>query len=157
MGRVLAAERASGSASRTQHGGVRPSGLSVAATVRDDLDRARREGVSVAGYGAPSKAPVLAALAGIDESLLPYTVDLSPEKHGRRLPGTRIQIFAPEELLRRQPEEVVVLTWDIIEEVTTTAAGRGRRKWLDAEILCSPAGARVRRIRRSYMTLRSGR
>ncbi len=73
--------------------------------------------MSVAGYGAPSKAPVIVALAGIDQTLLPYTVDLSPDKNGRRLPGTQIPIFLPEELLRLQPEEVVVFTWDIVDEV----------------------------------------
>jgi len=48
---------------------------------------------------------------------LPYTVDLSPEKHGRRLPGTGIPILSPAELLLRRPEEVVVFTWDILDEV----------------------------------------
>lgn len=92
-------------------------GLEVAEHFRLHLVHARETGVSIAGYGAPSKAPVLVALAGIDESLLPYTVDLSPEKHGRRLPGTGIPILSPAELLLRRPEEVVVFTWDILDEV----------------------------------------
>ncbi len=115
---VLAAERASGLQDGRGLAEFGRRGAEVAATVRDHLVRARDEGVSIAGYGAPSKAPVLVALAGIDESLLPYTVDLSPEKHGRRLPGTRIEILSPEELLRRRPQEVLVFTWDIVDEVT---------------------------------------
>jgi C-methyltransferase C-terminal domain/Putative zinc binding domain len=129
VGRVLAAERAVGLQDGRSMAEFGRRGSSLAARVRADLVRAQEDKLTVAGYGAPSKAPVLAALAGIDESLLPYTVDLSPEKHGRRLPGTRIEILSPEELLRRQPEVVVVFTWDIIEEVTTqlrdAAAGSG--------------------------------
>jgi hypothetical protein len=78
---------------------------------------ARDQGRTVAGYGAPSKAPVLVSLAGVDDSLLPYTVDLSPAKQGCRLPGTRIPILSPDELLARRPNELVVLTWDIADEI----------------------------------------
>jgi hypothetical protein len=90
--------------------------------LREHLIELREAGIAVAGYGAPSKAPVLLALASIDESLLPYTVDLSPEKEGRRLPATKIPIFLPEELIRRKPQEVVVLTWDIVDEVAAQLA-----------------------------------
>ncbi len=104
-------------------------GLAVAADLRGHLQDVRSDGISIAGYGAPSKAPVLVALAGIDQSLLPYTVDLSPEKHGRRLPGTRIPILAPQALLDRRPAEVLVFTWDIVGEIRTqlddAAAGSG--------------------------------
>jgi hypothetical protein len=116
--RVLAAERAAGLDDGRGLAEFRRQGELVAADFRSHLVGRRDAGVSIAGYGAPSKAPVLVALAGIDESILPYTVDLSPEKEGRRLPGTRIPIFLPDELLRRRPEEVVVFTWDIVEEVT---------------------------------------
>jgi hypothetical protein len=116
---VLAAERAIGLNETRGLAEFSRKGSAVAAHFRDHLVRAREAGVSVAGYGAPSKAPVLVALSGIDESLLPYTVDLSPEKQGRRLPGTGIPIFSPEELLQRRPQEVVVFTWDIIDEVAS--------------------------------------
>ncbi len=116
--KVLAAERATGLDDGGKLADFGRRGLAVAGTFRDHLIGARDAGISVAGYGAPSKAPVLVALAGIDEALLPYTVDLSPHKEGRRLPGTRIPIYAPGELLRRRPDEVVVLTWDIIDEVS---------------------------------------
>jgi C-methyltransferase C-terminal domain/Putative zinc binding domain len=114
---VLAAEKAMGLDNEDGLAEFSRRGSVVAENFRQHLVNARDSGVSVAGYGAPSKAPVLVALAGIDESLLPYTVDLSPEKHGRRLPGTRIPIYSPDELLQRRPEEVVVFTWDIIDEV----------------------------------------
>ena len=115
--RVLAAERNAGLDDSRRLRSFGSRGQAVAARLREHLEQAHSRGVSVAGYGAPSKAPVIVALAGIDHSLLPYTVDLSPEKNGRRLPGSQIPIFLPEELLRRRPEEIVVFTWDIVEEV----------------------------------------
>lgn len=101
----------------------------VGAAFRAHLVACRADGRQVAGYGAPSKAPVLAALAGVDADLLPYTVDLAPAKAGRRLPGTRIPIFSPDELVARRPDEVVIFTWDIAEEIArqlgAAAAGTG--------------------------------
>jgi hypothetical protein len=115
---VLAAERAIGLDHERGLAEFSRRGAAVAGHFREHLVQARESGVSIAGYGAPSKAPVLVSLAGIDETLLPYTVDLSPEKHGRRLPGTKIPIYSPDELLQRRPEEVVVFTWDIVDEVS---------------------------------------
>jgi hypothetical protein len=129
VARIVAAEREAGLGDGSGLAKFAERGSAVAKHFREHLIHCRETGVSVAGYGAPSKAPVLVALAGIDESILPYTVDLSPEKEGRRLPGTRIPIFAPDELLHRRPQEVVVFTWDIVDEVATqlraSAAGSG--------------------------------
>lgn len=89
----------------------------VARWLRDYLEAARSRGRRVAGYGAPSKAPVLLALADIDHDLLPFVVDRAPGKHGRRLPGTRIPIHAVDRLSAYGPDDVLVLTWDIADEV----------------------------------------
>ena len=85
--------------------------------LRDYLETARSEGRRVAGYGAPSKAPVLLALADVDHDLLPFVVDRAPSKNGRRLPGTRIPIHAVDRLSSYQPDEILILTWDIADEV----------------------------------------
>jgi hypothetical protein len=71
----------------------------------------------VAGYGAPSKAAVLLALARVDRALLPYTVDLSPAKDACRVPGAGVPIHSVEHLLADRPDDVVILTWDIADEV----------------------------------------
>ena len=128
---VLAAERELGLDAVGGLSDFGREGLAVADSLREHLIELSEAGVAVAAYGAPSKAPVLLALADIDETLLPYTVDLSAEKEGRRLPATKIPIFLPDELIRRQPQEVVVLTWDIVDEVVAqlaaAAAGTGWR------------------------------
>lgn len=92
-------------------------GQRVAAQFREHLQLRAAEGRRIAGYGAPSKAAVLLALSGVDVALLPYTVDLSPAKHGCRVPGAGVPIRPVESLLRDRPDDVVVLTWDIADEV----------------------------------------
>lgn len=82
----------------------------------------------IVGYGAPSKAAVLLTMSGVTPRLLPFTADLSPAKRGRRLPGSRIPIRAPQEVIATQPDEVLILTWDIAPEVIRQlkAAGIGK-------------------------------
>jgi C-methyltransferase C-terminal domain/Putative zinc binding domain len=94
-------------------------GQAAATAFRDLLINAAERGVSVAGYGAPSKAAVLMALADVDATLLPYTVDLAPAKAGCRIPGASVPIRPVEQLISDQPDVVVVLTWDIAGEVIT--------------------------------------
>lgn len=69
------------------------------------------------GYGAPSKAPVLLNLARVGPELLEFTVDLSESKQGHRMPITRIPIRSPQELVDADPDDVLIFTWDIAEEV----------------------------------------
>jgi C-methyltransferase C-terminal domain len=114
------------------------NGLRTARAFARHLSDARDQRRTVAGYGAPSKAPVPVSLAGVDADLLPYIVDLSPAKQGCRLPGTRILILTPDELLARRPGEVVVLTWDIADEMvhqlSGTAKGTGWRPRLSSRV-----------------------
>lgn len=84
-------------------------------------------GRRVAAYGAGSKACTFLGLAGIDVSLVPFVADLAPGKRGRRIPGTRIPIVSPEELVAARPDTVAILTWDIADEV----AAQLRRAGLD--------------------------
>ncbi len=95
--------------------GDRASGS--AAALRAYLLGLRQSGRTVAGYGAPSKAAILLGVSGIGRDLLPYTVDASPAKHGRAIPGDRIPIEAVDVLRERRPDTVLILTWDIAEEV----------------------------------------
>ncbi|MGI8882338.1 MAG: methyltransferase C-terminal domain-containing protein [Jatrophihabitans sp.] len=120
--RVLQAERAAGldkpEALKTLQQQARRTGRAL----REHLVHARRAGRVVLGYGAPSKASVLLCSSGIGADLLPFTADISPAKHGRRLPGCGVPIRSPEELLAARPEEVLILTWDIAAEVAEQLA-----------------------------------
>jgi hypothetical protein len=114
---LLDAERRAGLDTVAMLADLGERGRSAATTFRRHLVSAAEQGVTVAGYGAPSKAAVLLALAGIDSALLPFTVDMAEAKHGCRIPGAGVPILPVGELLTRRPQEVVILTWDIAGEV----------------------------------------
>jgi SAM-dependent methyltransferase len=78
---------------------------------------AAREGKSVAGYGAPGKSATLLHYCGIGKDLIEYTVDRSPYKQGRFLPGTHIPIYHPERIRETKPDYVVVLPWNLKDEI----------------------------------------
>jgi C-methyltransferase C-terminal domain/Putative zinc binding domain/Methyltransferase domain len=81
------------------------------------LIEARRAGKSIAGYGAPGKGNTLLNYCGIRTDLLEYTVDRNPYKQGRFLPGTHIPIHHPDRIAQTQPDFVLILPWNLKEEV----------------------------------------
>lgn len=81
------------------------------------LLKAAREGKSVAGYGAPGKSATLLHYCGIGKDLIEYTVDRSPYKQGRFLPGTHIPIYHPDRIRERKPDYVVILPWNLQREI----------------------------------------
>ncbi|MCG5220660.1 class I SAM-dependent methyltransferase [Streptosporangium sp. KLBMP 9127] len=81
------------------------------------VDAAER-GETVVGYGAPGKGNTLLNHCGIRTDLLAYTVDRNPYKHGRFTPGTRIPILPPERIAEDRPDYVLVLPWNLREELT---------------------------------------
>lgn len=86
------------------------------------LITARDEGRTVAGYGAPGKATTLLNYCGIGTDLLEYTVDRNPYKHGRLMPGRRIPIFPPERLQETRPDYVLILPWNLRDEIVDQLA-----------------------------------
>ena len=75
------------------------------------------KGQKVAGYGAPAKGNTLLGFLDIGPDLLPYIVDRSPLKQGLYTPGTRIPVVAPERLLSDQPDYVLLLAWNFVDEI----------------------------------------
>ena len=82
------------------------------------LIEARDDGKTVVGYGAPGKGNTLLNHCGIRTDLLQYTVDRNPYKHGRFTPGTRIPVLPPERIEADRPDYVLVLPWNLREELT---------------------------------------
>jgi hypothetical protein len=81
------------------------------------LIQVRREGKSVAGYGAPGKGNTLLNYCGIGCDFLDYTVDRSPYKQGKFLPGTHIPILHPDKIRETKPDYVLILPWNLKEEI----------------------------------------
>jgi hypothetical protein len=78
---------------------------------------AAKEGKKVAGYGAPGKSATLLHYCGIGKDLIQFTVDRSPYKQGRFLPGSRIPIYHPQRIRDAMPDYVVILPWNLKDEI----------------------------------------
>jgi hypothetical protein len=83
------------------------------------LIEAKREGRTIVGYGAPGKGNTLLNYCGIRTDFLDYTVDRSPHKQGKFLPGTHIPIYAPERIQETKPDYVLILPWNFKDEIMT--------------------------------------
>ena len=86
------------------------------------LIEARRGGKQVVGYGAPGKGNTLLNYCGIRTDLLAYTVDRSPHKQGKFLPGTHIPIHHPDRLRETRPDYVLILPWNLKAEIAQQLA-----------------------------------
>jgi SAM-dependent methyltransferase len=93
----------------------------------DFLIHAKRDGNRIVGYGAPGKGNTLLNYCGIRTDFIDFTVDRNPYKHGRFTPGTRIPILAPEKLREARPDYVLILPWNLKDEIMEQEAGI--REW----------------------------
>jgi hypothetical protein len=82
------------------------------------LIEAKSCGKSLAGYGAPGKGNTLLNYCGVRTDFLDYTVDRNPYKQGKYLPGTHIPIFPPEKIAQTKPDYVLILPWNLKDEIT---------------------------------------
>ncbi|MEC5291198.1 class I SAM-dependent methyltransferase [Aurantimonas sp. C2-6-R+9] len=116
-------------------------GFQVAAErVKDDLTRflidAKRQGLTVGAYGAAAKGNTLLNFAGVKRDLLPYVVDKNPVKQGRFMPGSRIPIVAEAHLRASRPDRVLILPWNLADEVMAQLAYI--REWGGAFVTAVP-------------------
>jgi SAM-dependent methyltransferase len=77
----------------------------------------KNQGQRVVGYGAPAKGNTLLNYCGVRCDFLDYTVDLNPHKQGRLLPGSHIPIRAPAAIREDRPDVIVILPWNLREEI----------------------------------------
>jgi SAM-dependent methyltransferase len=91
------------------------------------LDDEKRRGRSIVGYGAAAKGNTLLNYCGVGPDYLDYVVDRSPHKQGRFLPGTHLPILEPDEVRRTRPDVLLVLTWNLADEVAEQM--RDVREW----------------------------
>ena len=98
---------------------------SAKATKRDILSfliEAKRAGRRICGYGAPAKGNTLLNYCGIGTDFIDFTVDRNPVKQGTLLPGSRIPVMEPEALDRARPDLVLVLPWNLRDEIIAQLA-----------------------------------
>ena len=112
----------------------------VRATKRAILElliRIKNDGCSIAAYGAPAKGNTLLNYCGVRTDFIDYAVDANPVKQGMVLPGTGIAVFAPERIFETRPDYVLILPWNLKDEIIAQMAGI--REWGGRFILPLPA------------------
>jgi 2-polyprenyl-3-methyl-5-hydroxy-6-metoxy-1,4-benzoquinol methylase len=82
------------------------------------LLQAKADGKRVVGYGAAAKGNTLLNYAGVKSDLLAWVADASPHKQGKYLPGSRIPVVSPERIEIEKPDYVLVLPWNLLDEIT---------------------------------------
>ncbi|BAF89476.1 putative NDP-hexose 3-C-methyltransferase protein [Azorhizobium caulinodans ORS 571] len=86
------------------------------------LRQAKAEGKRVAAYGAAAKGNTLLNFSGVGTDLIDYVVDRNPHKQGHLLPGSHLPVHAPEKLAETKPDYVLILPWNIKDEVVASHA-----------------------------------
>jgi SAM-dependent methyltransferase len=95
--------------------------------LRDLLYKRRGEGRRLAAYGAAAKGVMLLNVLGVGTDVLDFVVDRNPKKQGRHLPGSGLEIRPPEDLLTEMPDDVLLLAWNVGDEVIDQQAEYRRR------------------------------
>lgn len=100
------------------------------------LLEAKAQGKRVVGYGAAAKGNTLLNFAGVKADLLAWVADANPHKQGKYLPGSRIPVVSPERLAQDRPDYVLVLPWNLINEVSEQQSGI--REWGGRFVIAVP-------------------
>jgi SAM-dependent methyltransferase len=117
VARMLEEERASDPLDADRCRDFARQAVELAGGLKRLLQDLHREGKRVAAYGAAAKATTLLHLCGIDVSILDYVVDSNPYKHGKYLPGARLEIRDPTILASDRPDYLLLLAWNLRDEI----------------------------------------
>jgi SAM-dependent methyltransferase len=91
------------------------------------LDSIKSQGKSIAAYSAPAKGNVLLNYFGIGKNYLDFVVDITPAKQGLYTPGTHLEIFPVDKIEREKPDYLLVLCWNLADEITGQLSDYRRR------------------------------
>ncbi len=114
---LLTEETARGMADLAYYAAFQPRADALKDAFLRFLLDARRDGKSVAAYGAAAKGNTLLNYAGVRPDLLPFVCDAAPSKQGKLMPGSHIPILPPEALRTDRPDYLLILPWNIAAEI----------------------------------------
>ena len=121
---VLAAEAAASLETLDAYAGFQQRAEAAKHGLLEFLLQAKRQGRRVLGYGAAAKGNTLLNYTGIKPDLLAAVADRAPSKQGKLLPGSHIPVISPEQLAQRNPDALLVLPWNLIDELRQQLAGQ---------------------------------
>lgn len=117
VARMLALEEASGLNDLSTYREFAKAALNTKISTLRFFIECKEQGKSIAGYGAPAKGNTLLNYCGVKPDMLPFTVDRNPHKIGMRLPGSHIPIYDPSAITEAKPDYVLILPWNLRDEV----------------------------------------
>lgn len=121
--RILQAERARGLDRLETYTSFQAKVDECKAHLLEFIARSKGEGLTIAGYGAPAKGNTLLNYCKVDKDSIPFTVDRSPYKQGRFLPGSHIPILSPDVVYDTKPDILLILPWNLTYEVISQMHG----------------------------------
>ncbi|MEQ1697197.1 MAG: class I SAM-dependent methyltransferase [Hyphomicrobiaceae bacterium] len=119
VAQLLAREKASGMLAADYYAGFQAATDTVKNDFMSFLLQAKREGKTVAGYGAAAKGNTLMNYAGVRPDLIAFVVDRSASKQGKFMPGSRIPIVDEAHLKAAKPDYIVILPWNLKAELSS--------------------------------------
>jgi hypothetical protein len=122
VGALRSAERAAGFGDLAYYASFAERVRATKWQLLEALIGIKRAGKRIVGYGAPGKSVTLLNFCGIRTDFLDYCVDRNPYKQGKYMAGVRIPIHAPEKIRETRPDYLLVLPWNIREEVMAHTA-----------------------------------
>ncbi|MEH6525064.1 MAG: class I SAM-dependent methyltransferase [Sneathiella sp.] len=102
--------------------GFTPKVEAVRSSLLDFLTSEKSKGSKVAAYGAAAKGNTLLNYCKIEAGLIDFVVDRNPEKQDTYLPGSHIPVFSPEKVWQEKPDFLLILPWNLAEEISTDMA-----------------------------------
>jgi hypothetical protein len=115
--RIIAAERAANLFDLSGYTGFAKKVVGIKCRALEFLIKARCDGKSVCGYGAAAKGNTFLNYCGIGPELISVVADRSPHKQNTLLPGSRIPVVSPTDMLGLHPDYVVILPWNLKGEI----------------------------------------
>ena len=116
-------ESRSGVCTRDWYGSLQGQADRIRTDLIRFLEDSRQRGMKVVAYGAAAKGNTLLNFAGVNSDLIEYVVDRNPAKQGQFMPGSRIPILSPDAIERTRPDYLLVLPWNLIDEIMLQLAG----------------------------------
>jgi SAM-dependent methyltransferase len=118
-----AEERAAGVCGRLLYSGLQSEAQRIKNDLVTFLTDAKRDGRTVAAYGAAAKGNTLLNFAGCRGDLVAYVADRNPAKQNKFMPGSRIPIVAAEQVERDRPDFILILPWNLRDEIVQQLSG----------------------------------
>jgi SAM-dependent methyltransferase len=85
------------------------------ANVNANIKKYKDQGLTLVGYGSPAKATTSLNYYGIKD--IDYIIEDNTLKHNKILPGVKIPIYSKDKLNEKQPDIIIVMAWNFIEEI----------------------------------------